>query len=125
MCAGPQYVDGAITSWWSVELAGEERLAVNYYTIRHDGSNNYPRNWVLQGSGDHGASWELLSEHVNDETIASPGQFGSWPVATAGAFNAFRLVRTGPNASLNSAESRHFHLSMLEFYGTLYVDPAV
>mmetsp|Transcript_21375 Transcript_21375/g.59311 ORF Transcript_21375/g.59311 Transcript_21375/m.59311 type:complete len:569 (+) Transcript_21375:105-1811(+) len=125
LCAGPVYQEGSVVSWWRLDLADHQRLAVNYYTIRHDGSDNFPRNWVLEGSADHGSEWKLLQEHINDESITHPGQFCSWPVANkAKAFNAFRLRLSGANASSNPAESRRFHLSMLELYGTLFVDPA-
>lgn len=32
------------------------RLLCNYYTMRHDGSNDFPRHWVLQVSGHGGGS---------------------------------------------------------------------
>ena len=33
---------------WSIDLGPECTLACNYYTLRADGSLNFPRDWVLQ-----------------------------------------------------------------------------
>ncbi len=46
--AGPRYVNGAASSWWMVDLGAQHRLGITYYTLRHDGSNDYARSWVLQ-----------------------------------------------------------------------------
>mmetsp|Transcript_36759 Transcript_36759/g.87332 ORF Transcript_36759/g.87332 Transcript_36759/m.87332 type:complete len:265 (+) Transcript_36759:322-1116(+) len=121
--AGPCYENGAWSTWWRFDLAEGLRLAVNYYTIRHDGSDNFPRNWALQGSAD-GAEWATLREHAGDESIRRRGQFCSWPVAQARQrpVRALRLVLTGPNASANPAEGRRFCLAGAEFYGQLYID---
>lgn len=43
--AGPSKV-GA--TWWLVDLGRQHRLICNYYLLRHDGSTDYPRDWVLQ-----------------------------------------------------------------------------
>lgn len=47
--AGPRLEkSGNRTTWWAIDLGGGCRLACNYYTLRADGSPNYPRSWVLQ-----------------------------------------------------------------------------
>lgn len=39
----------APSSWWQLDLGRQHRLLCNYYTIRHDGSQDgFVRNWVLQ-----------------------------------------------------------------------------
>ena len=37
-----------VSSWWVVDLGAAHRLIVNFYTLRHDGSADFLRNWVLQ-----------------------------------------------------------------------------
>ena len=47
--AGPRLEEaGNRSTWWAIHLGGGCRLACNYYTLRADGSPNYPRSWVLQ-----------------------------------------------------------------------------
>ena len=37
--------------WWEVDLSpSNAALALDYYTLRADGSGDWPRNWVLLGS---------------------------------------------------------------------------
>lgn len=40
--------DGTRASWWCLDLGPHHRLACNYYTLRHDASNAFLRNWDLQ-----------------------------------------------------------------------------
>ncbi len=44
--AAGQQRDGS--TWWRVDLGAQHRLMCNYYTMRHDASPDYPRNWALQ-----------------------------------------------------------------------------
>lgn len=44
--AAGQRPDGA--AWWQIDLGAQHSLLCNYYTIRHDASTTYPRNWTLQ-----------------------------------------------------------------------------
>lgn len=46
--AGPRYVNGVAISWWQVDLGEQHQLAITYYTLRHDGSQDFARSWVLQ-----------------------------------------------------------------------------
>ncbi|GLI59392.1 hypothetical protein VaNZ11_001258, partial [Volvox africanus] len=120
--AGPRYVNGAAISWWQVDLGEQHQLAITYYTLRHDGSQDFVRSWVLQGSHDL-AVWVDLKRHSNDTTIKVPGQYASWPVigpAAAVPYRAFRLLLTAPNASPNPAGRHNFCLSNLELYGFLH-----
>ncbi|EFJ48857.1 hypothetical protein VOLCADRAFT_48365, partial [Volvox carteri f. nagariensis] len=108
-------------SWWQVDLGEQHQLAITYYTLRHDGSQDFVRSWVLQGSHDL-AVWVDLKRHSNDTTIKVPGQYASWPVigpAAAVPYRAFRLLLTAPNASPNPASRHNFCLSNLELYGFL------
>ncbi|KXZ51612.1 hypothetical protein GPECTOR_12g576 [Gonium pectorale] len=120
--AGPRYVNGAASTWWQVDLGEQHQLAITYYTLRHDGSPDYARSWVLQGSQDLG-TWVDLKRHSNDTAIKLPGQYASWPVigpAAAVPYRAFRLLLTAPNASPNPASRNNFCLSNLELYGFLH-----
>jgi hypothetical protein len=41
------------STWWQLDLGPQHRLLCNYYTIRHDGSQDgFVRSWVLQVTGD-------------------------------------------------------------------------
>ena len=35
-------------SWWVLDLGPEHQLICNHYTLRHDGSHDFLRSWVLQ-----------------------------------------------------------------------------
>ncbi|KAG2440290.1 hypothetical protein HXX76_004401 [Chlamydomonas incerta] len=120
--AGPRYVNGVASSWWQVDLGEQHQLAITYYTLRHDGSQDFARSWVLQGSHDL-TNWVDLKRHANDTTVKVPGQYASWPVigpAAATPYRAFRLLLTAPNASPNPASRYNFCLSNVEFYGFMY-----
>ncbi|KAG2455054.1 hypothetical protein HYH02_000879 [Chlamydomonas schloesseri] len=120
--AGPRYVNGVASSWWQVDLGEQHQLAITYYTLRHDGSQDFARSWVLQGSHDL-SNWVDLKRHANDTTIKVPGQYASWPVigpAAATPYRAFRLLLTAPNASPNPASRYNFCLSNVELYGFMY-----
>jgi hypothetical protein len=57
------------STWWQLDLGPQHRLLCNYYTIRHDGSQDgFVRSWVLQVSrnllGLHSASGPLAAEHA-------------------------------------------------------------
>lgn len=46
--AGPRLEGGAPAAWWLLELGPRSALMCNYYTLRHDASAAFLRNWVLQ-----------------------------------------------------------------------------
>jgi hypothetical protein len=57
------------STWWQLDLGPQHRLLCNYYTIRHDGSQDgFVRSWVLQVSrnllGLQSASGPLAAEHA-------------------------------------------------------------
>ena len=35
-------------TWWQINLGPGHRLICNYYTLRHDGSSEFPLCWALQ-----------------------------------------------------------------------------
>ena len=64
-----------------------------------------------------------LQRHEHDCSLALPGQFASWAVASrpgaSAAFRVFRILLTGPNA----VGARELHVSSWELYGYLFVEP--
>lgn len=118
---GPCYdpTTGQRRTYWQVSLANHYTLQCNFYSLRSDGSCNFPRNWVLEGSED-GEVWLELSRHVNDRTLKKPGQYATWPIChpiSTLSCSSFRLVLTGPSSSESRAEE--LCLSNLELYGYL------
>ncbi|DBB07891.1 TPA: hypothetical protein ACH3X3_009285 [Trebouxia sp. C0006] len=113
--AGPCTVEGQAQTWWQVDLGEQHCLTCNYYTLRQDGSQDFVRNWVMQGSND-GKAWVTLRSHVNENTVKLPGQYASWPVTGHAAlfpYHLFRLLLTGPNSGAHN----NICLSYIEFYG--------
>ncbi|KAL4859062.1 BTB/POZ domain-containing protein [Chlorella vulgaris] len=118
--AGPRMEGGQLSSWWVLDLGAGHRLICNHYTLRHDGSTDFLRSWVLQGSND-GSSWSDLRRHISDRTIRMPGQYASWPLSSHAAavpYRFFRLLLVGPNPE--AANQHHVCLSFWELYGFLY-----
>lgn len=115
-----------LTSWWSLDLGNKRALDCSYYSIRADGSQNFLRNWALQGSNDEQV-WDDLRVHESDTTLTMPGQYASWPVKTAGGgagvtrkppYRYFRIVLLRPNE--DATNPHHLCLSCLELYGLFY-----
>jgi len=118
---GPCYnqCTGQRRTYWQVALANQYTLQCNYYSLRSDGSCNFPRNWVLEGSED-GETWVELSRHEDDRALKKPGQYASWPIChpiSTLSCSAFRIVLTGPSSI--GTRSEEFCISNLEFYGHL------
>lgn len=114
--------------WFEMRL--EERFAVTptAYAMRHHSSQGRaPRNWKLLGAeGEGEEGWEVLKEHIGDETMAEEsGGMGVWEVKVKEGkkYRRFRVLRTGPSAA--GVNCRGFHVSGLELYGTLYVKRTV
>eukprot|EP00873_Tetraselmis_striata_P037090 jgi/Tetstr1/457354/TSEL_043957.t1 len=124
LTAGPRLCNGERSTWWALDLGASTHLAANYYTLRQDGSSNFPRSWALQASAD-GVTWTDLRRHMDDPSIRRPGQLASWPLPSrsASGFRHFRLLLTGPSASEHPAEQHCFSVCGLELYGNLYISP--
>lgn len=114
---------GEYTSWWVLDLGPLQRLAVNHYLLRADGSQDFLRSWVLQGSHDDGQTWVDLKRHLSDVTLRMPGQWASWPVtghAAAVAYRMFRILLVGPNTG--APNPHHISLSSIELYGSFFIN---
>ncbi|GAX79048.1 hypothetical protein CEUSTIGMA_g6488.t1 [Chlamydomonas eustigma] len=136
--AGPRYINGQAVTWWNVDLGPCHKLILNYYTLRHDASPDFPRNWVIQGSSE-GSEWIDLRRHRSDVSIRKPGQSMSWPVlgpAASTPYQSFRILLEGPTADstaslsysasssvLPAAASKGWNLciSNMELYGYLFI----
>jgi len=107
-------------AWLELDLV-RTRLWCTRYSIRHDGSGDFLRNWELRGSSDGGSTWMTLDVHRDDGTIQRPLQCASWPVPVhvhprdGSGCNVFRIVLTGPNA----AKTHRLCMCGLELYGIL------
>ena len=112
---------GQRLTWWLLDL-GTSRLACDHYTLRADGSVNYPRSWALQGCRDPAADcWIDLQVREQDASLQMPGQYHSWPVtgpASRYPFRLLRLVQTASSAP-HMSQAGAMCLSNFEFYGWL------
>ncbi|CAG9462062.1 unnamed protein product [Pedinophyceae sp. YPF-701] len=125
--AGPRIVKTEtgrfMEAWWAVDLGPSARLLCNYYTLRHDGSDVFLRNWELQGSED-GVAWTTLRLHAGDGTLRERGQRASWPVSVpAGECRPLRHFRVCMRAQAQDGSlgpgNMELHLSHMELYGYL------
>lgn len=118
--AGPCMLGGKSSAWWEIDLGPHHRLCCTFYTLRADGSRNFPRSWVLEGSCDKKA-WLTLRRHVADSTLCQPGQYGSWPIISSmnSRLRCFRLRLIDPTVC--SRAPWHFHVCYIELYGALHV----
>lgn len=113
--------------WWRVDLGEGRRLRCNYYTMRQDGSCNFPRDWELQGSedGEGEDGWVTLRKHEGDATLCAPGQWGAWPVPAPASRLPVRFLRvklTGLTAvpgEATGSEGLRLCVCSFEFYGLL------
>ncbi|KAJ0967945.1 hypothetical protein J5N97_024862 [Dioscorea zingiberensis] len=115
--AGPRIQDGHICAWWMIDIGEGHQLMCNYYTLRQDGSNTYPRSWALQGSMNM-ENWTTLRVHDNDQKICRPGQFASWAVQGPSAllpFRFFRVILTGP--TVDDSSPWNLCICFIELYG--------
>ena len=102
-----------LESWWQVNL--KVPLQCNYYSVRHDGSVGFLRNWELRASND-GTNFMTLSHHEDDRAIVKPYQYASFPIpCPARAYSIYRLVLTGANA----CGENKLCLTHFECYGLL------
>lgn len=64
--AAPRRENGRLASWWSVDLI-DHTLICNYYTIRHDGSYDFMRDWTFQVSSklapNNTVQWQTEKPH--------------------------------------------------------------
>lgn len=74
------------------------------------------------GSVDGIQPFELLSEHIDDQSLQGKGSSKTWPISDAKKkpfCKVFRLTQTGKNSS----SSNYLSLAGVEFYGVVKVLP--
>lgn len=120
--AGPRRTHhGTLESWWILDLGERHRLRCTRYSLRHDGSSDFLRDWCLQGSVD-GESWDTLISHANDHTLKISGQYASWPIREGDSrhkFRYFKILQTLPNQS--APNPTHVSLSHFDLYGDFFL----
>lgn len=108
-------------SWVAIDLGPSTSVRPTCYTIMTGRSDSHHlRSWCFEGSVDAGASWVLLSQHVNETALEGAGTSRTWQVDSSSAlkggpdgFRWFRVKQIGPNSS-----GEHFlRLSNIEIYG--------
>ena len=119
-------------SWVAIELPASYALEPTAYTLSFPsmGTEHIPMNWSLEASVDSlsgNPKWDVLSLHVEDESLVSSGdRIASFhidaPKATAkkrSRYCSFRVVITGANSS-----STYFLVlgGHFELYGKLFAE---
>ena len=98
-----------------MDLGPGHALLLNYYTIRHDGSTDFPRSWVMQvragGEGlvlidcqSVGRPLHLLDAIITLSPLPSPSLPSSLPLSPLPSGFCLRLLRVGGPAA---APRRH------------------
>lgn len=119
--AGPRRTqEGRLESWWMIDLGEHHRLRCTRYSLRHDGSSDFLRDWCLQGSLD-GESWETLISHSCDQTLKMSGQYASWPIRDTRqqTYRYFKILQTVPNHG--APNPMHVSLSHVDLYGDFFL----
>ena len=62
--AGPRFINGLPVTWWCVDLGPGQSLLLNHYSMRHDGSHEFPRCWVIQVSNVQQGAWLMNDSKV-------------------------------------------------------------
>ena len=68
----PNYTDNLVNSWISLDLGEGTKLRPTTYCIRHGASltGNAIRSWELRAKESEGDDWDVLREHVQDESLS-------------------------------------------------------
>ncbi|MDP2438750.1 MAG: BTB/POZ domain-containing protein, partial [archaeon] len=102
--------------WLMIDLGASCAMIITSYTIQHDGSDNYLRDWELQASEDN-ETWLVIYRHIADRTVSQPGQFARWSIDANLSRQGFRYIRLIQNPSQGTRMS----LCRVEFYGFLKI----
>jgi hypothetical protein len=119
------------TNWTSdsegyllIVLEEDTDFRLTDYVIR-SGTNNFPRNWIVQGAtsllpnwrnvalADLNLNWVTLDTEVNNTTISAANTYYRFTVTPNGYYRFFRFQTTGNN----SGGTLTWLLSELELYG--------
>jgi hypothetical protein len=88
--------------WISYQFAGSARVPFAYLlrSCPFGAGSVHPRSWVLEGSSD-GSAWFELDRRSDTSELNGANQVGSWGIREPQAFERFRLRQTGVNHSGN------------------------
>ena len=114
-CALPS-ADGQ--AFWAVRFAAGQRLACQHYSMRANGTSDFPTAWQLQGRDDAEDAWVQLHAVTGGHSFVRPGQCLSWPVQQPlqpHFCSELRVLLTGAT----SEGSRGLHVCHMELYGYL------
>jgi hypothetical protein len=115
-------------SWIMIDFINNT-VRPSHYSLRHYSSwdSEALRFWTFEGSNDR-VVWQLLREHINDESLNSKGATHTWLIDQAQpsivnspqGFRYFRILQTGENSN------KHHYLacSGFEIYGKLFQSAA-
>ena len=117
-----------------MNFAAGRQFACQHYSLRVNGSTDFPTAWELQGRASDDASWSCLHSVDNMCTstdvatgavpAAAPaftraGQCVSWPVAQRGSVPQFCSDLRVLLRSATAAGSNVLNVCHVEFYGHL------
>jgi hypothetical protein len=77
------YTENEVNSWVALDLGQGRRLIPTHYCIRHGAASqgNALRNWQLRARVRENDNWEILKEHVNDNTLSDkPLSTAKWEI---------------------------------------------
>jgi len=102
-------------SWFQIDFL-HRKIKPKHYMLRHyiTWDSEAMRNWKFEGSNS-GDKWDLLREHVKDESLCAKGQSHTWELDTQEFYSMFRILQTG----VNSNQHNYLALSGFEIYGEM------
>ena len=79
----------------------DHKICPTAYTLRRSRNTlQILRNWNLEGSND-GEKWDVLSAHVNDESLDTKNVSNTWEIKKCNEFyKIFRIYQTNKNSFL-------------------------
>ena len=94
------------------------------YTLRTrngtNGEENMPKGWKLEASSD-GNHWTLLHSVSKSDHLIHLNSNHTYECNNSGSFDYFKITMTETNTGTKEQmPNYHFHLSRIEFFGTLY-----
>eukprot|EP01012_Entosiphon_sulcatum_P049057 TRINITY_DN67653_c0_g1_i1.p1 TRINITY_DN67653_c0_g1~~TRINITY_DN67653_c0_g1_i1.p1 ORF type:complete len:299 (-),score=17.51 TRINITY_DN67653_c0_g1_i1:156-1031(-) len=102
---------------WVIFDFGERSVRPNCYTLSHRSGIHafFMRTWQLEGSVDND-NWNILSRHVDDDSIGPTSPVASWPVHPRQYYRYLRIV-LDPNGNSEGGSALVFN--SFEVYGDL------
>lgn len=105
-------------TFWAVRFAAGRKLACLHYSMRANGTADFPMTWQLQGRDGADGAWAQLHAVPGGPSFVRPGQCLSWPVQQPPQplfHSELRVLLDGPTSEGN----RGLNVCHLELYGYL------